>query len=662
MSAGEVPGDGRLGCVADDYTGGTDVASALRRQGLRTLLLFGPPRPDWGAADADAVVVALKSHNLPPAEAVAVSLAAQRWLTEQGIGQLFFKYCSTFDSTDDGNIGPVADALLDGAGARFTVVCPTSPEHGRTVHQGHLSVGDRLLSESSMRHHPLTPMTDPDLVRVLGRQTPHRVALVPSELVRQGPMAVAAAFAGLRDQGARFAVTDATTDDDLATIATASRDLPVVTGAAGLVRHLGAGLAREDPAVRRQAPRRGSVAHRGKGSDQLSTAPLPGGSALILAGSSSVTTLEQVARARERFSAYRLDPVTTPDLVDLRAKAVDWIGRHLEDGTVLVYASASPSERDQATPGASRVIELTMAELARAAVGRGVRRIVVAGGETSGAVVDGLGIDRVVVAREEDLGVPWLVTSGPGPTGPAAQVGQLRPSRPPGPGGGGVLMTSDSTDDGDERAIRNQLVELGASLFDRRLTSGRTGNLGVRFGDGILMTPTGSSLGGLEPGELAELRPDGSHLGGPPPSKEAFLHLAMYRARPRARAVVHLHSAHAVAVSCLDGVDPDDVLPPLTAYYVIRVGRLPLLPYHAPGDPALGPVAERVAAGHHALLLANHGPIVAAADLATAADAIEELEETARLFLLLHGHPTRPLTDDQAERLRANAVTTGRPT
>jgi len=398
MTTGEVQG-GRLGCVADDYTGGTDVASALRRQGLRTLLLFGPPRADWAAADANAVVVALKSRNLPPAEAVAVSLAAQRWLREQGIGRLFFKFCSTFDSTDDGNIGPVADALLEAAGSRFTVVCPTSPEHGRTVHQGHLFVGDRLLSESSMRHHPLTPMSDPDLVRVLSRQTPHRVGLVPSQVVRQGPAAVAAAFERLREHEVRFAVTDATTDDDLATIATAARDLPVVTGAAGLVRLLGA---RPRPgAGTREAP-----ADAGR---------LPGGPVLILAGSSSAATLEQVARARERFPAYRLDPAATPDPGDLRAKAVDWVGRHLEGGTVLVYASAPPSERDRVIPGAARAIELTMAELARAAVGRGVRRIVVAGGETSGAVVDGLGIDRVVVAREEDLGVPWVVTSGPAP-------------------------------------------------------------------------------------------------------------------------------------------------------------------------------------------------------------------------------------------------------
>jgi uncharacterized protein YgbK (DUF1537 family) len=391
----------RLGCVADDYTGGTDVASALRREGLGTVLLFGPPRPGWSTVDADAVVVALKSRNLPPGDAVAVSLGAQRWLGEQGIGRLYFKYCSTFDSTDEGNIGPVADALLEAAGAAFTVVCPTSPEHGRTVHQGHLFVGDRLLSESSMRHHPLTPMTDSDLVRVLGRQTPHGVGLVPSQVVRQGSGAVAGAFGELAGRGVRFAVTDAVDDHDLAAVAAACRDLPVVTGAVGLVRLLGAGLA---PTLRGGAPGKGTGVGR-----------LPGGPALILAGSSSAATLEQVARARARYPAFRLDAAATPDPADLRAKAVDWMGRHLDRGTVLVYASAPPSERDRATPAAARAIELAMAELARVAVRRGVRRIVVAGGETSGAVVDGLGVDRVVVAREEDRGVPWVVTAGSAP-------------------------------------------------------------------------------------------------------------------------------------------------------------------------------------------------------------------------------------------------------
>ncbi|WP_238005672.1 3-oxo-tetronate 4-phosphate decarboxylase [Dactylosporangium sp. AC04546] len=203
--------------------------------------------------------------------------------------------------------------------------------------------------------------------------------------------------------------------------------------------------------------------------------------------------------------------------------------------------------------------------------------------------------------------------------------------------------------------MRQQVVDLGRSLFTRRLTFGRTGNISVRDGDDILVTPTGASLGTLRPDALSTVDIEGRHVAGPAPSKEAFLHAAVYRARPSAAAVVHLHSTHAVAVSCLAGLDPADVLPPLTAYYVMRVGRLPLLPYHAPGDTTLGPAAEQFAAAHHALLLANHGPVVAGADLAAAADAIEELEETARLFLLLHGHRSRPLTLQQVTDLTERA-------
>ncbi|WP_448616475.1 3-oxo-tetronate 4-phosphate decarboxylase [Modestobacter sp. URMC 112] len=198
------------------------------------------------------------------------------------------------------------------------------------------------------------------------------------------------------------------------------------------------------------------------------------------------------------------------------------------------------------------------------------------------------------------------------------------------------------------------VVALGASMFTRGLTFGRTGNISIRDGERVLVTPTGASLGAL--GDLSVLDLDGRHVEGPRPSKEAFLHAAVYRSRPDAGAVVHLHSTHAVAVSCLEGLPSDDVLPPLTAYYVMRVGTLPLLPYHAPGDDGLGPLAEETTRRHSAFLLANHGPVVAGADLAAAADAVEELEETARLFLLLQGHRTRPLSEDQAADLRARTA------
>ncbi|MGW8989015.1 3-oxo-tetronate 4-phosphate decarboxylase [Streptomyces zhihengii] len=204
----------------------------------------------------------------------------------------------------------------------------------------------------------------------------------------------------------------------------------------------------------------------------------------------------------------------------------------------------------------------------------------------------------------------------------------------------------------DETTARALLVRTARSLFTRGLTHGSTGNLSLRLSDGsLLLTPTGSSLGTVEEPELSRTDVHGTHLDGPRPTKEAFLHAAFYRARPTAHAVVHLHSTHAAAVSCLRDVPPDNALPPLTAYYAMRVGTLPLLPYHAPGDSSLEPLAEDTARTHHAVLLANHGPVVAGTTLEQAADAIEELEETARLHLLLRGHPIRPLTTAQAAAL-----------
>ena len=199
---------------------------------------------------------------------------------------------------------------------------------------------------------------------------------------------------------------------------------------------------------------------------------------------------------------------------------------------------------------------------------------------------------------------------------------------------------------------RDSLVAYGKSMFERRLTFGSSGNISVKTGDGWLMSPTNVSLGALDPAKLSQLDASGKHVAGDAPTKESFLHLAMYRERAGAGAVVHLHSTHSVAVSCLDGIDPEDVLPPITAYDVMRVGKLPLIPYYAPGDPTLGEAVGKVAAKHSAVLLANHGPVVAGSSLSAAVNAIEELEETARLYLLLHGRPTRYLTPEQVADLR----------
>jgi 3-dehydrotetronate 4-kinase len=383
-----------IGCIADDYTGGTDVAAAFRRQGLRTVLQFGLPEDGQRLDDCDAVVVALKTRALEADTAVKMSLAARNWLVgDAGVGTIYFKYCSTFDSTAGGNIGPVADALVDAAGDALTVVCPATPEHGRTVYQGHLFVADQLLSESSMRHHPLTPMTDSHLPRVMAAQTPHQVKLVNWQQVQCGSTAVADKLRDAAADGVRHVVVDALDDDDLTTIARAVDGMAVVTGAAGLAGALGRVVRDHDRDHRSPEP-----------------APAPPGATMILAGSCSKATLGQVAHARQQFASLRLDPRSVDRPADLFEPSLAWLLGHLGDEPVMIYSSAPAEERGPADASVADQLEATMGALAKSAVDAGARRVVVAGGETSGAVVDALGVKSVVVDAEADRGVPWCST------------------------------------------------------------------------------------------------------------------------------------------------------------------------------------------------------------------------------------------------------------
>lgn len=386
----------RIGCIADDYTGGTDVAAALRRQGLRTVLLFGPPADDVAISDCEAVVIALKTRALDAESAVKMSLAARNWLVNVvGVTTVYFKYCSTFDSTPAGNIGPVTDALVYAAGAQTAVVCPATPEHGRTMYQGHLFVGDRLLSESSMRHHPLTPMADSDVVRLLTAQTPHAVGLVDWHQVRRGTVGD-----GLRKamaDGVRHVVVDALDDDDLDAIARAVEGAAVVTGGAGLAGALGRVISEHE-----------------RGHTDPTPVAAPDAPTVIFAGSCSLTTIAQVAQARDSFVSYRLDPRTVASPTELFEPARLWLSDNLGDAPVLIYSTAPAQERGPADPVVADQLETTIGELAKVAVAEGARRIVVAGGETSGAVVDALGIRSVVVDAEADRGVPWCSTTDHG--------------------------------------------------------------------------------------------------------------------------------------------------------------------------------------------------------------------------------------------------------
>jgi 3-dehydrotetronate 4-kinase len=387
-----------LGCIADDFTGATDLASTLARAGMRVVQHIGIPAPGDETRHTDAAVVSLKSRTIPAAEAVRQSLAALDWLRRSGARQFFFKYCSTFDSTEEGNIGPVLAALLAALNSDFTIACPAFPANGRTVYQGHLFVGEMLLSESGMRHHPLTPMTDANLVRVLGRQMKGSVGLVPFGVVDRNAEAIGEACASLRDGGIRCAIVDALSDEHLHTIGAACADLPLVTGGSGVATGLPENF------------RRAGVLQAQQG---LASLPATEGYAAVLAGSCSAATRTQVETMKQRHPWFRIDAsnLMQPDLV---ATVLAWAADWLPDGPVLIYSSAAPDEVAalQARLGPERagaLIEETLARVANALVGQGVRRLVVAGGETSGAVVSALGVKALHIGPEIAPGVAWTI-------------------------------------------------------------------------------------------------------------------------------------------------------------------------------------------------------------------------------------------------------------
>jgi 3-dehydrotetronate 4-kinase len=359
------------------------------------------PGPADPAPDADAVVVALKSRTAPVRQAVDESLAALAWLRAVGCRQFFFKYCSTFDSTDAGNIGPVADALLAALGAGFALACPAFPANARSVYQGHLFVGGALLNESGMEHHPLTPMTDANLVRVLSRQTDGTVGLVPYATVEQGPIAIRAAMTELKEQGRRYAIVDAVSDAHLAAIGEAAEHHALITGGSGVAVGLPDNFRRSGLLPERDA----------------TALPTLSGHAAVIAGSCSRATLAQVGMAREVVPVLQLDPIAQPDTARMVAKAREWVADKLGTTPIVIAASAPPDKVTalQQTLGrdaAGALIEQTLALIAEDLVARGVRRLIVAGGETAGAVVSRLGVRRLRIGGEIDPGVPWTYAEG----------------------------------------------------------------------------------------------------------------------------------------------------------------------------------------------------------------------------------------------------------
>ncbi|MFH8658330.1 3-oxo-tetronate kinase [Streptomyces afghaniensis] len=392
----------RLGCIADDFTGATDLANNLVRAGMRVVQLIDvPPAGAEPALDADAVVIALKSRTVPAADAVESSLRALAWLRSMGAEQIYFKYCSTFDSTPAGNIGPVTEALMDALGTDFTVATPAFPDNGRTVFKGHLFVGDVLLGDSGMRHHPLTPMTDSNLVSVLGAQTTRAVGLIDHAVVAGGAEAIRARIDALREDGFGIAVADAVSNDDLLRLGAAVRGLALVTAGSGLAIGLPANWGFE--------PSRAAA--------QL---PPPGGHRAIVSGSVSAATNGQVLRyLRGGRPAFSVDPLRVAAGEDVVGQALAFAESRLDDGPVLVY-STEPADTVRSVQSrigaaeAGELVERTLARVAQGLVERGVRRLVVAGGETSGAVVQALGVTGLRIGPQIDPGVPWCAATLPG--------------------------------------------------------------------------------------------------------------------------------------------------------------------------------------------------------------------------------------------------------
>jgi uncharacterized protein YgbK (DUF1537 family) len=393
-----------LGCIGDDFTGSTDLASFLVASGMRTIQLTGLPDSTYDLADVDAAVISLKSRTQEPKAAVADSLRALKWLQSYDCKQYYFKYCSTFDSTEKGNIGPVADALLDAIGESFTIACPALPINGRTVYNGYLFVNGVLLNESGMQHHPLTPMNDANLVRVLGRQTSGKVGLVDQTTVSMGAEAIRKRYAEMA-ASYRYAVVDALFAKDLIEIGHAGSELKLLTGGSGLAIGLAdnfekKGLFTKEPHAARL--------------DRVE------GEALILSGSCSKATLEQVAVFKAEHPALKLDPLALHQGSQTTEQVMQWFEGHRHQGPLMVYATDHPEavRRCQEEIGndlAGTLVEKAFAEIACAAATLGVTHFIVAGGETSGAVVQALGVKAIKIGPPIAPGVPVTQTLGDKP-------------------------------------------------------------------------------------------------------------------------------------------------------------------------------------------------------------------------------------------------------
>ena len=406
-----------FGCIADDFTGASDLASNLVESGLVVVQCLGVPHSFDAISGADAVVIALKTRSCHRDDAVRQSLAAVESLQAMGARRFYFKYCSTFHSTDDGNIGPVAEALLKALKAPQTIFCPAFPEYGRTVYQGHLFVGGKLLGESGMENHPLTPMKDANLVRVLSKQTHLNVGSVPYGQIQAGDKPFQECMQVLQAAGKQFLIVDALSKEHIHTIAMACANMPLVTGSSGLAIELpdvyrAYGLLSNERSIPRMTKVLGRTA--------------------ILSGSCSQATQEQVAHMQTRCPCFSLNVrQCVSDRKKVVNEAIEWSGKQNSDKPILIYSTAEASHVASLQSEFGRAIAATAIESTFAAIASrlvtecGVRRMIVAGGETSGAVVSSLGVRALRIGPRIATGVPWTESIDESPIAFALKSGNF---------------------------------------------------------------------------------------------------------------------------------------------------------------------------------------------------------------------------------------------
>ena len=599
-----------LGCICDDFTGATDAASFLVKGGLRTTLINDVPAEDTALPeDCEAVVIALKTRTQQTDAAVRTACSALSWLQARNVRHFYIKYCSTFDSRPEGNIGPIVDAAMRQLGVPYTLLCPSLPANGRTVSGGRLFVNGVPLNESPMRDHPLTPMWDDRIAELMRRQ-----GAWPCYTIERESLAEPSKLAWIAEQSRRqkgfYLVPDYETDEDAAAIIRSFGTLRLLSGGSGLLEFWAKALRQRENG---------------------------GGRQLILAGSCSVATHRQIeAFQKAGYPSLRI----SPELLADGRQSVESLWEHISSSDVpmLLYSSDTPENVRKAQrhgqADVSALLERTTAELAARAVEAGYAAVIVAGGETSGAVIRRLPYTAYGVGASIAPGVPVIT--------PVENPG-LRLVLKSGNFGSeqffldALRMTRPAP--AEARRLAEQAVRICRTLFALGHATGSTSNISFRVGDEIYVSASGTSFGTIRADQFVRVGLDAAVCGSGKPSKEYPLHLAVYRARPDVNAVLHTHSFYSTLLSCLPSEHPGDCVREYTPYLRMKLGKIARVPYAPPGSRELFELFEQNIDAGDGWLLANHGPVVPAKNLNEAFYCLEELEESCRLAWELRNEP-----------------------